>query len=159
VGQTSVSPFLKQELIASWCGRLAEAFSRNVRDNLVPIWQERLSHFDIEVLKKCFAFIECNDERFPSVARCIRLCRENTPRESDYDYDDKSRYSQTFDKDGKPCIIDMEKKEMLYRAEDCEEGRAFLAKLKEVYRMKEMPRLPSTDDLNLERRRQLRDAR
>jgi hypothetical protein len=130
--QTSVSPFQKQELIASWCVRLAEAFGKNVRDNLVPIWQERLSSFDIEVLKRCFAFVECNDERFPSVARCIRLCRENTPRESDYNYEDRTRYSKTQDKEGRPCILDVKEKEMLYRAEDCPEGQQFLTLLRKM---------------------------
>jgi hypothetical protein len=109
-----------------------------VRDSLVGIWQENLRSYSEVVLNRAFAFIERNDEKFPSVSRCLRVCRENTPYKSESNYEDRRRYSKTKDKEGVPCIIDMKEKSMMYRAVDCAEGRAFLAKLKEVTAAKEL---------------------
>lgn len=138
--QTSASPFPKHDLISSWANRLAEAFGKNIRENLIPIWVERLSCFTLEVLQRSFSFIETNDEKFPTVARCIRVCRENTPHEPSHtNYDDKTKFTKTTDREGRPCIMDLKNKELLYRAADCPEGQEFLAKLKEVAQAKSMP--------------------
>ena len=121
------------ETINKWCDRLADAFGKaRVSDGLKGIWAERLASFDEMVLERAFSFIETNDERFPTVSRCIRICRENVPYKSPYNYEDFRRFRKTKDKDDVTCVMDIENKELLYRAVDCPEGRAFLAKLAEV---------------------------
>jgi hypothetical protein len=107
---------------------------------LVGVWQERLGMFANWILEKSFRSIEGSDEKFPTVSRCLKVCRENKPYESEFSYDDKNRFTFTKDKDDIPCILDIENKCLLYRAEDCPEGREFLAKLKEVSQAVSLPR-------------------
>jgi hypothetical protein len=120
------------QTIREWCERLGDAFGKRVTDGLIAIWQDRLAAFDEMVLLRAFTFIETNDERFPTVSRCIRMCRENVPYQSPYNYEDFRKFRKTTDAKGVACIMDVEKQERLYRAVDCEEGRTFLAKLAEV---------------------------
>ena len=127
------APLSKSELIANWCHRLGDAFGKNVRDGLVAIWQENLAAFDSWVLEKSFVFIEKNDEKFPTLSRTLKVCRENKPYEgSGTDYDNTAKFTKTQDKEGRPCILDLENREMLYRAEDCPEGQEFLELLRKM---------------------------
>jgi len=95
------------------------ALSRPTRD----AWLLGLAHLDRRALKSAVLNICRSEEKMPSLAKLIQVCRGlRQPAAS-------PRFTPTRDVNKIACLWDPEKKELLYSAPDCKEGRNFLAEL------------------------------
>jgi hypothetical protein len=98
------------------------ALSRPTRD----AWSLGLAHLDRRALKISVSSICRSEEKMPSLARIIQACRGLTHTTG------APRFTPTRDVNKIACLWDPDKKELLYRAPDCKEGRQFLAELGRV---------------------------
>jgi hypothetical protein len=67
----------------------------------------------------------------------------------------KSDRTATHDRDGIPCVMDGKTGDVLYRAEDCEEGRECLALIRKLAKAKSVPEEKTPKQLKKERNRQV----
>ncbi len=128
------------EIVRARIEMLGGVFSRKVSEQMIMVFQEALAGYPKEVLKKAFQHAERELERFPTPKIMRALCNENMPSESW-----KYNYKEIDGKDpetGRPIKIRIDPapihkgEEMLYRADDCPEGRAFLAAFREMTKAK-----------------------
>ena len=98
------------------------ALSRPTRD----AWSLGFAHLDRRLLKGAVSNICRSEEKMPSLAKVLQVCRGlNQPAGA-------PRFTPTRDANKVACLWDPEKKELLYRAPDCKEGRGFLAELGKI---------------------------
>ena len=126
------------EIIRERIEMLAAVFSRKISEEMIIVFQDALAGYPNDVLKKSFTQAERSLERFPTPKMMRSLCNENMPSES-WRY----HYKETDGTDpetGQPVKIWIDPdpihkgEELLYRADDCPEGRAFLKAFKELCR-------------------------
>ena len=115
---------------------LAAVFSRKLSDEMLIVFQEALHGYPKETLKRAFLKAERELDRFPTPKAMRLLCNEEMPSGAW-----KYHFTPKLGNDpetGKPIRILIDPDPMpgrareLYKAEDCPEGREFLAKLKEI---------------------------
>ena len=116
------------EVIRDRVEMLGGIFGRKVTEPLIAVFQDVLRGYPVAVLKNSFTKAESQCERMPTPKMMRAICNEEMPSQSW-----KYQYRPTVDRDGIKCWIDPDPpnkhEELLYRAEDCPEGREFLAKL------------------------------
>lgn len=119
------------EVIRDRVEMLGGIFGRKVTEPLIAVFQDVLRGYPVSVLKNSFTKAESQCERMPTPKMMRAICNEEMPSQAW-----KYQYRPTVDRDGIKCWIDPDPpnkhEELLYRAEDCPEGREFLAKLGEI---------------------------
>jgi hypothetical protein len=125
----------RQSLISVRLQMLCSLFGKRVAeenwDTFKRVYCEGLENFPADALSRGFKKAEQNCERFPSPKLMRDLCGEFISGAYRYNFRPMdARDPET----GAPVKAkqDMDTGEMLYRATDCPEGRAFLAKLAEL---------------------------
>jgi hypothetical protein len=121
-----------REVVHDRLEMLCAVFNRKCSDQLIVVYQDCLEKFPPFAVKKGFTKAETELERFPTPKILRELCQGQMPSSGwQYTYKD----STSLDRDtGQivPCKIDPVTNEELFRPQNCKEGRAFLAKLKEL---------------------------
>lgn len=139
---------------------LFAVFNRRESEELIQVFQNRLEGFGVTILRKVFDRCETDLEKFPTVKQVLSMCYQEKPPGAW-----KYNYQETRDKNGVLCRIDPDplcrrcrepksshpegrgckdfdlepNGELLYKAEDCPEGRAFMAELKRLSEEKTIP--------------------
>ena len=106
---------------------LASVFGRKVTDEMVEVYRTALCNYPVSVLAKAFAKAEQGLERFPTPKIMRELCNGEMPSTAW-----KYNLKDSRDREGTPCKIDPETGEYLYLPQNCPEGRAYLAKMREI---------------------------
>jgi hypothetical protein len=110
---------------------LAEVFGKKYGDALVSVYVKHLAAFPIWILTKAFSRAETELERFPTPNVLLHMCGEAQPSGA-WRYN----FAPGFDLEGMPCLIDPDPPtpadRFMYKPQDCEEGRAFLASIKVI---------------------------
>lgn len=147
---------LKKEDIESYirirAGQLMAAYGKKEKPGFLDIIVKHLGHLPEVAIKGGFDRAEISFERFPSVKKIADMCGECLPPQT-WRYN----FKPGIDSDGTPCLIDpdpdcdfcrkpwsqhpnercgtvVDKRHAryMYRPQDCEEGRAFLAAFKAI---------------------------
>lgn len=111
---------------------LAAVFNKKCSDELLSVFKEAMNRFPIAVLKAAFHRAEQNLDRFPTPKTMLTLCGEACPSDVwRYHY---AKLEAQDPETGAPIVArrDPENGDTLYRAGDCPEGRAFLARLRSI---------------------------
>jgi hypothetical protein len=109
---------------------LFDTLEANFRSTLNPAtrnaWARRLAPLDKKALHAAVSNMCVSEEKMPSLARIFQAYRGESQVAG------APRFAATRDAKGIACLWDPEKREHLYRAPDCKEGRQFLAELGRV---------------------------
>lgn len=140
----------QREIIFDRIEMLAAVFNRKISEQMIVVFQEALGKFSKSTLKAAFSKAEVELERFPTPKIMRSLCYGEMPSRT-------WRYSFTpsHDAQGVPCLLDpdpdcdhcreprskhphekckgFDGSVYMYKPQDCEEGRAFLAKMKAIH--------------------------
>lgn len=119
---------------------LIALFGKKVTDDgfesMKRVYCDSLENFETDAISGGFKKAEQGCERFPTPKAMRDLCAECSSSGTwRYNYTP----SKAIDPETQKTVdvkIDPVTKDVLYRAEDCPEGRAFLAKLREIARPK-----------------------
>ena len=141
----------RESIVSIRVQMLAAVFGKKCPDDLIAVFKKHLNKFPIPILSKAFTRAETELEKFPTPRIVISMCGEAMPSEM-WRYN----YQPGYDPDGVPCLIDPDpwcdmcrlprsehptktclfvdnlNARYMYRADDCPEGRTFLAKLREL---------------------------
>lgn len=125
--------------------KLFSIFNRKKSDELVSVYQRTLGRVPIQSLNLGFNHAEERCERPPTPKQMLEICNEYRPSES-WRYN----FVPGVDGDGIAVLIDPSAaspaERFLYRPQDCPEGRAFLARLKEIEKSaRRRPREPGEE--------------
>ena len=99
-------------------------------DGRIMSFQDGLERYCESALRKAFNRAEQELERFPTPKTMKSFCNEESPSES-WKYD----FKPGNDNNGNKCLIDPNAEgadRFMYLPQNCEEGKRFLAKLKEI---------------------------
>jgi hypothetical protein len=119
--------------------QLMFVFGKKQNSEMARVFSEVLIHYPESVLMKAFSRAERECERMPTPKVMRALCNEEMPSQA-WQYD----FKRGIDPNRIPCLIDPTgkgDKKFMYRAEDCPEGRAFLAKLREIQKNPPEPKI------------------
>lgn len=133
-------------------GMLATVYGVKENPSRVDVFVRHLKTVPLETLKKAFDKAEIAFEKMPSPKKVGELCGEFMPSQS-WRYN----FQPGHDREGTPCLLDPDPDcdacrepwskhptltcakpvdklgaRYMYKPQDCPEGRAFLAKLREV---------------------------
>ena len=111
---------------------LMAVFNRKHSDELVDVFKETLRGYPMDALKQAFKKAETELERFPTPKLMRDICNGCMPS-NNWKY--KQIPATTKDAEtgeAVPCRIDPESGEKLFLPQHCPEGRAFLAKMREM---------------------------
>jgi len=150
------------EVVRERIEMLGAVFNRKITEQLICVFQDILGRYPPSVLKRAFSKAELQMEKFPTPKMMAVLCGEETPSQAwkydfrpsfDQDVDTGAEVSVLIDPDPtcRRCrsaksehplkigeiVICKEAvlrrgDEVMYRPQDCPEGRAFLAKLRQL---------------------------
>lgn len=120
---------------------LCDIHHKKMTDGLLVVFVNHLEHFPAWILRKAFARAESELEKFPTPKKMIGLCSELLPSLVNW----HSPYRPAVAKDpetGKMVNVLVDSKnEVMFRAQDCPEGRTFLVKLREIAKKLAVPLL------------------
>lgn len=133
-------------------GMLMVAYGKKENPVLVDLFVKHLAHLPYVAIKGGFDKAEISFERFPTVKKIAEMCGEFVPSQS-WRYN----FKPDVDHDGIPCLIDPDPDcdfcrqpwsqhpnakcakvvdardaRRMYKPQDCEEGRTFLALFKTI---------------------------
>lgn len=138
---------VSEKLISIRVQMLAAIFSRKLSDDAIAVFQRVLLHFPEGVLKKAFTNAETSLDKMPTPKVLAQMCGEVMPSRAwrynfqpakgdvliDPDPDcDVCRKPQSEHPTNTCGFVDERNARAMYRAEDCEEGRDFLALLRKI---------------------------
>jgi len=117
------------DLIRERVQSLCAVFHRKESEALEAVAVQHLGRFDSTTLRRAFNRLETDIEKFPSIRQMRSFCVEEMPSEA-WQYN----YERVVVKDPEGKLVDATKDpktgEILYRPQDCTEGRIFLAALR-----------------------------
>lgn len=157
------------EIIRDRVEILAAVFNRKINEQLILVFQDALRGYPKGALKRAFSKAETELEKFPTVKLMRTLCNGEMPSHAwqytftpseDVDPEFGNTVRVLIDPDP-TCSICREPKSIhplrkcecytpsglgddrvMFRPQDCPEGRTFLALLAEIARKKKIPALP-----------------
>lgn len=129
------------EIIRQRIEMLCDIHHKKMTDGLVVVFVNHLEKYPAWVLRKAFAKAESDLEKFPTPKKMIQICSELLPSSMDWNTPYKTAVAKDPETGKMVNVLVDSKNEVMFRAQDCPEGRTFLVKLREIAKKLAVPPL------------------